>query len=69
MIVAADSYCKRDAFGYPFFVFLVFLTNSQFDSHTDGALLSAVAFFAIKKVNSAYIVLGGAVLGYVLSLI
>ena len=29
------------------------------------AVSSAVAFFAVKKINSAYIVLGGALLGYV----
>lgn len=33
------------------------------------ALLSAAAFLTIKKINSAYIVLGGAVLGYILQLI
>ncbi len=29
------------------------------------ALLSAAAFFTIKKINSAYIILGGAILGYI----
>jgi chromate transporter len=33
------------------------------------ALLSAAAFLTIKKLNSAYIILGGAVLGYVFYLI
>ncbi len=33
------------------------------------AVLSAVALLRIKKINSAYIVLGGAVLGYLLKLI
>jgi chromate transporter len=33
------------------------------------ALLSAIAFFTIKKVNAAYIILGGAVLGYLFSFI
>lgn len=33
------------------------------------ALLSAIAFLTIKKINSAYIVLGGAILGYLLFLI
>ncbi len=32
------------------------------------AVLSAVAFFTVKRINSAYIVLGGAVLGYILIL-
>jgi chromate transporter len=32
------------------------------------AVLSAAAFFMIKKINSAYLVLGGAVLGYILGL-
>ena len=33
------------------------------------ALLSATAFLTIKKINSAYIVLGGSALGYLLYLI
>jgi chromate transporter len=32
------------------------------------AVVSAAAFFYIKKINSAYIVLGGALLGYLLGL-
>ncbi len=32
------------------------------------AVISALAFFIIKRINSAYIVLGGAVLGYLLQL-
>jgi len=31
------------------------------------ALLSLIAFFTVKKLNAAYIILGGAVLGYLLS--
>lgn len=33
------------------------------------ALLSTAAFFTIKKINAAYIILGGAVLGYLLNFI
>ena len=33
------------------------------------ALLSVTAFFKVKKINSAYIILGGAVLGYLFYLI
>ena len=33
------------------------------------AVLSAAAFLFVKKVNSAYVVLGGAVLGYIFYLI
>lgn len=33
------------------------------------AIFSSVAFLTIKKINSAYIVLGGAVMGYVLSIL
>ena len=33
------------------------------------AILSVVAFFTIKKINAAWIILGGAVLGYVFYLI
>jgi len=33
------------------------------------ALLSIAAFLSFKKINSAYIVLGGAVMGYLLFLI
>jgi chromate transporter len=31
------------------------------------ALLSLIAFFTVKKLNAAYIILGGAVFGYLLS--
>ena len=33
------------------------------------AALSTIAFFCIKKINSAFIVLSGAVLGYLLALL
>jgi len=33
------------------------------------ALISAIAFITIKKINSAYVILGGALLGYILFLI
>lgn len=33
------------------------------------ALLSVIAFFTIKKINAAYIILGGAVLGYLFTLL